>query len=94
MLTINAETRKEQGKGASRRLRLSNKFPAIVYYGSEPPAAIALDQESIFNIQNKAGFYSDILSLVIDGKESKVKVQAVQRHPFKSKLTHIDFIRA
>ncbi|HDI5737694.1 TPA: 50S ribosomal protein L25, partial [Salmonella enterica subsp. enterica serovar Choleraesuis] len=26
MFTINAEVRKEQGKGASRRLRAANKF--------------------------------------------------------------------
>ncbi|RVT06860.1 50S ribosomal protein L25, partial [Klebsiella oxytoca] len=31
---------------------------------------------------------------VVDGKEEKVKAQAVQRHPFKPKLTHIDFVRA
>ncbi|MDI5826468.1 hypothetical protein MJN51_15055, partial [Salmonella enterica subsp. enterica serovar Kentucky] len=31
MFTINAEVRKEQGKGASRRLRAANKFPAIIY---------------------------------------------------------------
>lgn len=35
MFTINAEVRKEQGKGASRRLRAANKFPAIIYGGSE-----------------------------------------------------------
>ncbi|MEG0100211.1 MAG: 50S ribosomal protein L25, partial [Citrobacter sp.] len=27
-------------------------------------------------------------------KEVKVKAQAVQRHPFKPKLAHIDFVRA
>ena len=31
---------------------------------------------------------------VVDGKEVKVKAQAVQRHPFKPKLAHIDFVRA
>jgi hypothetical protein len=35
MFTINAEVRKEQGKGASRRLRAANKFPAIVYGGKK-----------------------------------------------------------
>ncbi len=37
MFTINAEVRKEQGKGASRRLRAANKFPAIIY-GAEAAA--------------------------------------------------------
>ncbi|KNC91977.1 50S ribosomal protein L25 [Trabulsiella odontotermitis] len=94
MFTINAEVRKEQGKGASRRLRATNKFPAIVYGGKADPVAIELDQDLVGNMQTKAEFYSEVLTLVIDGKEEKVKVQAVQRHPFKPKLSHIDFVRA
>ncbi|ADU69970.1 LSU ribosomal protein L25p [Pantoea sp. AS-PWVM4] len=94
MFTINAEARKEQGKGASRRLRHANKFPAIVYGGTEAPVSIELDHDSIMNMQAKEGFYSEVLTIVVDGKETKVKVQAVQRHPFKPKLHHIDFVRA
>nr|WP_024965112.1 50S ribosomal protein L25 [Pantoea sp. IMH] len=94
MFTINAEERKEQGKGASRRLRAANKFPAIIYGGKEAAVAIELDHDSVMNTQGKPGFYTDVLTLVVDGKEIKVKVQAVQRHPFKPKLHHIDFVRA
>ncbi len=46
------------------------------------------------DMQDKAEFYSEVLTVVVDGKEEKVKVQAVQRHAFKPKLTHIDFVRA
>lgn len=94
MFTINAVERKEQGKGASRRLRAANKFPAIIYGGTEAAVAIELDHDSVMNTQAKPGFYTDVLALVVDGKEIKVKVQAVQRHPFKPKLHHIDFVRA
>ncbi|ABU76319.1 50S ribosomal protein L25 [Cronobacter sakazakii] len=94
MFTINAEVRKEQGKGASRRLRHANKFPAIVYGGTEAPVAIELDHDKVMNMQAKPEFYSEVLTLAIDGKEVKVKVQAVQRHPYKPKLHHIDFVRA
>ncbi|ETS30258.1 MULTISPECIES: 50S ribosomal protein L25 [Photorhabdus] len=94
MFTINAEVRKEQGKGASRRLRRTNKFPAIVYGGNQEPVSIELDHDQVINMEQKAEFYSEVLTLVIDGKETKVKVQAVQRHPFKPKLAHIDFLRA
>ena len=94
MFTINAELRKEQGKGASRRLRAANKFPAIIYGGESAPVAIELDHDKVWNMQNNAEFYNDVLTLVVDGKEEKVKAQAVQRHPFKPKLSHIDFVRA
>lgn len=95
MFTINVELRPEaeQGKGASRRLRTENKFPAIVYGGSAAPVSIKLDHDSVKNMEVKAEFYSEAITLVVDGKETKVKVQAVQRHPFKPKLAHIDFVR-
>ena len=94
MFTINAEVRKDQGKGASRRLRVANKFPAIIYGGNEAPIAIELDHDAVMNVQVKPEFYSEVLTIAVDGKEVKVKVQAVQRHPFKPKLFHIDFVRA
>ena len=93
MFTINAEVRKDQGKGASRRLRAANKFPAIVYGCKEAAVSIELDHDSVKNMEAKPEFYSEAVTLVIDGKETKVKVQAVQRHPFKPKLAHIDFVR-
>lgn len=93
MFTIQAEVRKEQGKGASRRLRHANKFPAIVYGGKEAPVAIELDHDSVLNMQNKPEFFTEVLTLVIEGKPAQVKIQAVQRHPFKPKLTHMDFVR-
>lgn len=94
MLTFNAEVRKEQGKGASRRLRAANKFPAIIYGGNAEPVAIELDHDAVINVQKDDSFYSDVLTINVAGKEEKVKVQAVQRHPFKPKVTHIDFVRA
>ncbi|WNN47409.1 50S ribosomal protein L25 [Siccibacter colletis] len=94
MFTIEAQARKEQGKGASRRLRTANKFPAIIYGGSEAAIAIELDHDKVMNMQAKPEFYSEVLTIAVDGKEIKVKVQAVQRHPYKPKLSHMDFVRA
>jgi large subunit ribosomal protein L25 len=94
MFNFTADVRKEQGKGASRRLRAANKFPAIIYGGEAAPVALELDHDKVWNLQTKAEFYSEVLTITVDGKEEKVKVQAVQRHPFKPKLTHIDFVRA
>lgn len=93
MFTIHATKRKERGKGASRRLRAANRFPAVVYGGNEEAVSIELDHNVIANIQTKPEFYSEILTLVIDGQDNKVKAQAVQRHAFKPKILHMDFLR-
>ena len=59
--------------GASRRLRAANKFPAIIYGGEAAPVAIELDHDKLWNMQDKAEFYGEVLTLVVDGKEEKLK---------------------
>ncbi|MDF7667165.1 50S ribosomal protein L25 [Orbaceae bacterium ESL0727] len=93
MFTLNAEVRNEHGKGASRRLRHAGKFPAVIYGGNEPAIPVILDHDQVFNMQTKPEFYSDVLVIDIAGKTVNVKLQAVQRHPFKPKLVHMDFVR-
>jgi len=93
-ITINAETRTDLGKGASRRLRHETKIPAIVY-GSGDPASLTIDLREIRpHVANEA-FYASIVSLIIDGKKTaeKVIVRDIQHHPFKVDVMHIDFQR-
>ncbi|MGS9083167.1 50S ribosomal protein L25, partial [Salmonella enterica subsp. enterica serovar Infantis] len=70
------------------------KFPANIYCGSEATIDIEHDHDQVMKMQAKAEFNSEVLTLVVDGKEVKVKAQAVQRHAYKTKLTHIDFLIA
>ena len=91
-MKFEAEVRTELGKGASRRLRHAGKFPAIVYGGSETPVSIVLNHDEVVNQMDKPEFYEGIV-LVIDGAEVKVKPQDVQRHAYKPKVEHMDFIR-
>ncbi|MGO2508093.1 50S ribosomal protein L25 [Vibrio hibernica] len=84
--------RTELGKGASRRLRLTGQFPAIIYGGEAAPVSIALVHSDVINQMDKPEFY-EAITLVVDGKEVKVKPQDVQRHAFKPKVEHMDFIR-
>ncbi|CUS48778.1 MAG: LSU ribosomal protein L25 RplY [Idiomarinaceae bacterium HL-53] len=88
-----AELRNDMGKGASRRLRRAGKVPAILYGGDKEPVTIALDHDKVNNAADHEGFYSHILTLHIDGKKHQAILKDVQRHPFKPKLTHLDFQR-
>ncbi|MGF1866951.1 50S ribosomal protein L25 [Enterovibrio norvegicus] len=91
-MKFNAVVRTEQGKGASRRLRHADQFPAVVYGGEAAPVAIALEHHIVINQMDKPEFY-EAITLVIDGQEVNVKPQDIQRHPFKPKVLHMDFIR-
>ncbi|MDP8162542.1 50S ribosomal protein L25 [Pasteurella skyensis] len=91
--TFEAEVRSTHGTGASRRLRHNNQVPAIIYGGNAEAVAIILDHDKVNNAQFEDSFYSEVLTLVVDGKEEKVKVQAIQRHATKPKLLHLDFKR-
>ncbi|MFI3245811.1 MAG: 50S ribosomal protein L25 [Ferrimonas sp.] len=91
--TLEAKLRTDLGKGASRRLRHANKIPAIIYGGEAEAMSIEMEHDTILHAQANDAFYTSELTLVVDGQEVKVKAQAMQRHPFKPKVTHVDFVR-
>ena len=90
---IKVERRGDEGKGASRRLRIAGKIPAIVYGGELEPVAIQLDHEKIWLAQQNEWFYSSILDLSLGGDVQKVLLRDIQRHPFKQIIMHLDFQR-
>ncbi len=90
---IPAESRKDEGKGASRRLRHASKVPAIVYGNNMDPASIQLDHNTAWLASQHEWFYSAILDLQLDGGTQRVLLRDMQRHPFKAQLLHLDFQR-
>ena len=90
---IKATVRKDEGKGASRRLRHAAQIPAIVYGGHADPKSIQLAHEKTWVASQNEWFYSSILSLDIDGKVEKVLLRDMQRHPYRQQIMHLDFQR-
>ena len=91
--TIKASSRKDEGKGASRRLRHAARIPAIVYGGQSAPKSIQLEHEKTWIASQSEWFYSSILSLDIDGKVERVLLRDMQRHPYRQQIMHLDFQR-
>jgi large subunit ribosomal protein L25 len=81
-----------QGTGASRRLRLANKVPGIVY-GAGTPTMIELDHNALFHALKKEAFHATILEMELAGKTEKVLLRDHQVHPFRPIVLHIDFQR-
>ncbi len=90
---IKAAGRKDEGKGASRRLRHAALIPAVIYGGEAAPQSLQLEHEKTWLASQNEWFYSSILDLDIDGKVEKALLRDIQRHPFKQIIMHIDFQR-
>ena len=81
-----------QGTGASRRLRIAQKVPGIVY-GAGTPAMIELDHNALFFALKKEAFHSSLLDMELAGKTEQVLLRDYQMHPFRPIVLHIDFQR-
>ena len=81
-----------QGTGASRRLRLSNKVPGIVY-GAGTPSMIELDHNALYFALKKEAFHSSLLEMELAGKTEKVLLRDFQMHAWKQIVLHVDFQR-
>ncbi|RZS85324.1 50S ribosomal protein L25/general stress protein Ctc [Pigmentiphaga kullae] len=92
-MQFNATSRSVQGSSASRRLRRAGRVPAIVYGGDAAPLSVELDHNEIYHALRKEEFHSSILSMQLEGKSSQVLLRAVQWHPYKQQVLHVDFQR-
>jgi large subunit ribosomal protein L25 len=92
-LTLHAELRSNTGKGASRRLRKENKVPGIVYGGKKAPQMVTLAFKDLTKALESESFYSQIVTLSIDGKTQQTVLRDLQRHPSRGEPTHADFLR-
>src|SRR5690625_2570812 len=92
-MKINATLRSDQGSSASRRLRRAGRVPAILYGGSDDAVSVTLDHNEIFHSLRKPEFHASILDMSVEGKAQKVLLRAVQWHPYKPQVLHVDFQR-
>lgn len=90
---LNAETRSDMGKGASRRLRHAGKVPAIMYGVGKEPTSITLNHNELAHQLENEAFYSHILTVKVDGKDESAILKDLQRHPGKPVILHVDLQR-
>ncbi|MBN2689173.1 MAG: 50S ribosomal protein L25/general stress protein Ctc [Gammaproteobacteria bacterium] len=91
--TLSATIRKDVGKGASRRLRREGLVPGIIYGANTEATMINLQHKELIKAMEAEEFYSQILEINVDNKKEQAVVKDIQRHAFKPKIEHIDFMR-
>ncbi|VVC76700.1 50S ribosomal protein L25 [Aquicella siphonis] len=90
---IEATVRHDMGKGASRRLRREQKVPGVIYGGGKAPVALTFEHKHVAKSLENEAFYSHILTLKTGSESERVILKDVQRHPYKPRVTHVDFQR-
>lgn len=90
---VGADSRHDQGKGASRRLRRAGKVPAVIYGGQGGPRSITLDHQQLLTLIDKEKFYSSIISINVDSQSQPAIIRDVQMHPARNAVVHVDLQR-
>jgi large subunit ribosomal protein L25 len=92
-IEISARKRESQGTSAARRLRRKGLVPGIVYGGEQGAVNIELDHKALYlNLRNER-FHASILTLELGGSKEQVLLRAVNMHPYKPLVQHVDFQR-
>jgi large subunit ribosomal protein L25 len=92
-LQLNAEIRTETGKGANRRLRRADKVPAVIYGANLDSKSLTLKHNEVIKALEHEAFFSQILTINVSGKPEQAVLKDLQRHPYKPKILHMDFMR-
>jgi large subunit ribosomal protein L25 len=91
--TLNAEPRSDKGKGASRRLRRTDRVPGILYGAHQDPMAVSFDHDELRNNLKNEAFFSHILTIKLPDGSQQAILKDVQRHPVDPRFVHIDLQR-
>ena len=94
--TLEAVKREGRGKNAANRLRASGQIPAVVYgarkEGQAPEGVpVGVDPKALLRILHSDSGANTLISLKLDGSESRVMVKEYQLDPVTHQLLHADF---
>ena len=87
-----AEAGRETGSAPSRRLRATDKIPAVLYGLGMEPISITVDRRELRAALSGPAGLNTILDLSVNGEVRPAIVKEIQRHPVRRTVNHVDFI--
>src|SRR5262245_42105028 len=91
--SLTAELRERAGKGAARATRRSGRVPAVVYGAKSTPTLISLEPRELDRELHKAGYYTTLFDLKVNGTTERVLPRDVHFDPVSDRPIHVDFMR-
>jgi large subunit ribosomal protein L25 len=86
---IEAQSRNEFGKGASRRLRRDGRIPAVVYGHGTDPVHVSLPGHELGQALRQSNV---LLTLALESGDQLTLPKSVQRDPVRHTIEHVDLI--
>ena len=95
---LDATVRTTIGKNEARRTRRDGKVPAVVYGaasegGARDAVSISVEPKALLKILHSEAGANTLISLKLDGTETKVLVKDFQLEPITHQVLHADFFR-
>ena len=88
---LTATVRERTGKGASRQARRDGKVPTVLYGHGTDPQHLELNAHAFAAVLRHAGTNA-ILTLDIDGTEQLALTKALDIHPVRRNIQHVDLL--
>lgn len=93
-VSLRAQTGRDTGSRASRRLRREGQVPAVVYGRDLEPIHISVDQRELHGALHTELGANALIYLQIEGSDDLLTLaRVIERHPFRPEYRHIDFVQ-
>lgn len=92
-LSLPAEARERNGKGASRTLRREGRVPAVIYGGNEAPVSIHVEEKLLVRQLGTGHFFNSVIEIELGGAKLRTLPKDVAFHPVSDRPLHADFLR-
>ena len=93
MNSLDANVRTNSTKSQLNKIRNSGNVPAIVYGGKDQNQKISISKKILKNFAEKENFFSNIISLNVDGKPQNVLPREIKYNVLSDEPIHVDFLR-
>ncbi len=90
---LEAQKRDTFGKNEARRLRAKGLIPGVLYGGQGEGTPVAVNPKALMQILHSESGVNTLISLKLDGADSRVLVKEYQVDPIEHTLLHADFYR-
>ncbi|MFP4193336.1 MAG: 50S ribosomal protein L25/general stress protein Ctc [Desulfosalsimonas sp.] len=94
IVKLNAQTRRETGKGAARALRKQGRIPAVLYGSDIDSQPLSVSVQELERMFNSPQFSQGLINLMVGNSgtsQRTVMIKEFQRDPVKDHYIHIDF---